>query len=83
MSSRDPGCLQPQHRATALAMQVLLYSSIQLGCVVQIEIAGKTVKVFVFPETATAAGDGTGAASGQPPASFPRYSFQVCCQAAL
>ena len=49
----------------------------------QIEIAGKTVKVFVFPESSTAAGDGTSASAGKPPASFPRYSFQVRCHAAI
>jgi hypothetical protein len=46
----------------------------------QIEIAGKTVKVFVFPETTAAGGSDVGGMSGapgKPPVSFPRYSFQV------
>lgn len=55
-----------------------------VACDVQIEIAGKTVKVHVFPEPSSASGGGDSSgsgASGKPPASFPRYSFQVCIRA--
>jgi hypothetical protein len=46
----------------------------------QVEIAGKAVKVFVFPETTSVSTEGTEGISGgpgKPPVSYPRYIFQV------
>lgn len=61
-------------------MQQRQEHSLDIPSVLQIEIAGKTVRVFVFPESSTTSSDmggGNGNAPGKPPASFLRYSFQV------